>query len=71
MEEDNRLYFCDEWNNSIIDNPEIKKWQELYNITLINLEKLLEEELIKNHSNGITTLPKEYKNTKNANKHTK
>lgn len=60
MEEDKRVYFNDEWNNSIIDNPEIKKWQELYNITLIKLEKLLEEELIKNHSNGITTLPKEF-----------
>ena len=71
MEENNTQYFNDEWNGSIIDNPEIRKWQELYNITFIKLEKLLQEELIKNHSNGITTLPKEYKNIKDADKHTK
>ncbi len=71
MKEDDTQYFNNEWNGSIIDNLEIRKWQELYNVTLIKLEKLLQEELIKNHSNGITTLPKEYKNIKDADKHTK
>lgn len=62
MEEDNTQYFNDEWNGSLLDNPKIKQYQELYRITLMKLEKLLEEELIKNHSNGITTLPKEFNN---------
>jgi hypothetical protein len=71
MEEDNTQYFNDEWNGSLLDNPKIRQCQELYRITSMKLEKLLEEELIKNHSNGITTLPKEYKNIKDADKHTK
>jgi hypothetical protein len=54
-------YYNDEWNGSIIDNPELRKWQELYRITLMKVEKLLEEELNKNHSNGITTLPNNYR----------
>ena len=63
MEEDNTWrYYCDEWNGSLLDNPKIRQYQELYRITLLKLEKLLEEELIKNHSNGITTLPKEFNN---------
>lgn len=61
MEEDNTQYFNDEWNGSTIDNPEIKKWQELYNVTLIKVNKLLQDELIKNHSNGITVLPKDFR----------
>ena len=60
MEEDNTQYFNDEWNGSIIDNPKIRKLQELYNVIFIKLEKLLEEKLNENHSNGITTLPKEF-----------
>ena len=71
MEDGTRQYFNDEWNGSLLDNPKIRQYQELYRITLLKLEKLLEEELLKNHSNGITTLPKEYKNIKDADKHTK
>ena len=71
MEDDTTQYFNDEWNGSLLDNPKIRQYQELYRITLLKLEKLLEEELLKNHSNGITTLPKEYKNIKDADKHTK
>ena len=71
MEDDPTQYFNDEWNGSLLDNPKIRQYQELYRITLLKLEKLLEEELLKNRSNGITTLPKEYKNIKDADKHTK
>lgn len=53
-------YYNDEWNSSLLDNPKIKEYQELYNITLIKLEKLLQEELIKEGTNGITRLPKEF-----------
>ena len=62
MEGDTTQYFNDEWNGSLLDNPKIRQYQELYRITLLKLEKLLEEELLKNHSNGITTLPKEFNN---------
>jgi len=61
MEEHDIQYYCDEWNGSLLDNPEIRKLQELYNVTFIKLENLLQEELIKNHSNGITTLPNDYR----------
>lgn len=70
MEEDIK-YFNDEWNGSIMDNPKIKKMQELYNICISRLELSLKEELIKEYSNGITILPKEYKNIKDDNRRTK
>lgn len=51
MEEDNTQYFNDEWNQT-------------YKIVKDKLDKLIQEELIKNHSDGKTTLPKEF-NSKN------
>jgi len=54
-------YFCDEWNLTK-DQLLVKKCKELYNIMKNEIEKVLQEELIKNHSNGITILPKEFTN---------
>lgn len=71
MEEDNTQYFNDEWNNSMLDNHKMRKWQKIYDITIIKLQDLLQEHLIKNHLNGITTSPKDYKTNKDANKLTR
>lgn len=83
MEEDNTQYFNDEWNGKPKESYRLEIWDfkesgvEIYTLEKYNkliknkLEKLLQEELIKNHSNGITTLPKRYKNTKDADKYTK
>lgn len=62
MEEDNIQYFNDEWNGLMFNNPELRKYQELYNVMFIKIEKLLQEELIKEGCNGITKLPKEFNN---------
>ena len=62
MEEDNTWrYYCDEWNLTK-DQLLIKSFSKTYNIIKDKFEVLLKEELIKNHSNGITTLPKEFNN---------
>ena len=62
MEEDNTWrYYCDEWNLTK-DQLLIKSFGKVYNIVKNKFEVLLKEELIKNHSNGITTLPKEFNN---------
>lgn len=66
MEEDNTQYYNDEWNQSksFSENPEIVKYTLMYNILMDKLNKLLEEELIKEGTNTITRLPKEF-NSKN------
>ena len=62
MQEDNTWrYYCDEWNLTK-DQLLIKSFSKTYNIIKDKFEVLLKEELIKNHSNGITTLPKEFNN---------
>lgn len=52
MEEDNTQYYNDEWNQT-------------YKIIKDKLEELIQEELIKSHSDGKTVLPKEYNNKNN------
>ena len=61
MEKDNTQYFNDKWNLTK-DQLLIKSFSKTYNIIKDKFEVLLKEELIKNHSNGITTLPKEFNN---------
>jgi len=61
MEEDNRIYFNEEWNLTK-DQLLVKKCKELYNVMKDKIGKLLQEELIKEGTNGITRLPKEFDN---------
>ena len=61
MEKDNTQYFNDEWNLTK-DQLLIKSFGKVYDIVKNKLEILIKEEFIKQGSNGITTLPKEFNN---------
>ena len=62
MEEDNTWrYYCDEWNLTK-DQLLIKSFGKVYDMVKNKLEILIKEEFIKQVSNGITTLPKEFNN---------
>ena len=62
MEEDNTWrYYCDEWNLTK-DQLLIESFGKVYDIVKNKLEILIKEEFIKQGSNGITTLPKEFNN---------
>lgn len=66
MEEDNTQYWDDQWNVE-----DVKKYQKLYDSLFVKISNLLEKELIKEGTNGITRLPKEFKDIKDDIKHTK
>ena len=53
------VYYNDEWNGSLIDDPRIKKCQEMYNFCLEKSNKLLEEELKSDKHLNKTYLPEE------------
>lgn len=66
MEEDNTQYWDDQWNVE-----DIKKYQKLYDSLFVKISNFLEKELIKEGTNEITRLPKEFKDIKDDIKYTK
>ena len=55
---DDFVYFNDEWNGSLVNNPELRKHQKLYN-------NLLEENFKNEEFQNQTFLPEEFKIIKN------
>ena len=62
---DDFVYFNDEWNGSLVNNPELRKHQKLYNELLNKINNLLEENFKNEEFQNQTFLPEEFKIIKN------